>query len=95
MIYFNKTNFDINESVEGRSIEDKMREATLNGQPIESASPLIYTDKKDGVLPEYDIRTDRWDIAQATVDKVVRSQIAKSQNTGAGNEPQVVEPLNA
>lgn len=94
MILFNKTNFDINESVEGSSIEEKMRETTLNGQPIESAAPLLYTDKKDGVLPEYDIRTDRWSIAQATVDKVVRSQVAKSQEVNGGS-PQVVEPLNA
>ena len=94
MILFNKTNFDINESVEGRSIEERMREATINGQPIESAAPLLYTDKKAGVLPEYDIRTDRWDIAQKTVDKVVRSQIAKSQSI-SGGEPQVVEPLKA
>lgn len=94
MILFNKTNFEINESVEGRSIEEKMRETTLNGQPIESAAPLLYTDKKAGVLPEYDIRTDRWSIAQATVDKVVRSQIAKSQDVSGGT-PQVVEPLNA
>lgn len=94
MIQFKKTNFEINESVEGRSIEDKMRETTLNGQPIESAAPLLYTDKKAGVLPEYDIRTDRWSIAQQTVDKVVRSQIAKSQEV-SGNEPQVVEPLKA
>lgn len=94
MILFNKTNFDINESVEGRSIEEKMRETTLNGQPIESAAPLLYTDRKDGVLPEYDIRTDRWKIAQETVDKVVRSQIAKSQEP-SGQTPQVVEPLKA
>lgn len=94
MINFRKTNFNVNESVEGRSIEDKMRETTMNGQPIESAAPLLYTDKKAGVLPEYDIRTDRWSIAQATVDKVVRSQIAKSQEVSGGT-PQVVEPLNA
>lgn len=93
MILFNKTNFDINESVEGRSIEEKMRETTLNGQPIESAAPLLYTDRKDGVLPEYDIRTDRWSIAQQTVDKIVRSQIAKSQDAGATK--QEVQQLNA
>lgn len=95
MICFNKTNFDINESVEGRSIEEKMRETTLNGQPIESAAPLLYTDKKAGVLPEYDIRTDRWSIAQQTVDKVVRTQIAKSQDVSTGTQQQVVEQLNA
>lgn len=95
MVHFKKSNFEINESVEGRSIEDKMRETTLNGQPIESAAPLIYTDRRDGVLPEYDIRTDRWNIAQATVDKVVRSQIAKSQEPSNNEPTQHVEPLKA
>ena len=81
MIHFPKTNFDINESVEGQSIEEKMQQATMNGQPIESAAPMIYTDKKDGVLPQYDIRTDRWDIALSATDKVARATIAKSQET--------------
>lgn len=89
MIVFSKTNFDINESIEGQSIEEKMRQATISGQPIESAAPMIYTDKKDGVLPQYDIRTDRWDIALSATDKVVRAAVAKSQET-----PQIkqVEP---
>ncbi len=82
---FSKTNFDINESVEGHSIEEKMREATANGQPIDSAAPLIYTNKKDGVLPQYDIRTDRWDIALETTDKVTRTAIAKTQEQPNSN----------
>lgn len=91
MIHFKKTNFDINESVEGSSIEEKMREATMNGQPIESAAPLLYTDKKDGVLPQYDIRTDRWDIALQTTDKITRTQIAKSQENQQNN-PNLAQP---
>ncbi len=91
MIHFNKTNFDINESVEGQSIEEKMRETTMNGQPIESAAPLLYTDKKDGVLPQYDIRTDRWDIALQTTDKITRTQIAKSQEKPSEN-PNLAKP---
>ncbi len=91
MIKFNKTNFDINESVEGKSIEEKMRETTMNGQPIESAAPLLYTDKKDGVLPQYDIRTDRWDIALETTDKITRTQIAKSQEV-QDNNPNLAKP---
>lgn len=79
MITFNKTNFDVNESVEGISIEDKMRNVTLSGEPIDNAAPLIYTDKKDGVNPQYDIRADRWAIALETTDRVTRAQIAKTQ----------------
>lgn len=44
--------------------------------------PTIYTEKKDGVQPEYDIRTDRFEIAIDAMDKINQSaanQIAKSR----------------
>lgn len=43
--------------------------------------PTIYTEKKDGVQPEFDIRTDRFEVALDAIDKInqsVASQIAKS-----------------
>lgn len=45
--------------------------------------PTIYTEKKDGVLPEYDIRTDRFEVAIDAIDKInqsVATQIAKSKS---------------
>lgn len=44
--------------------------------------PTIYTEKKDGVQPEFDIRTDRFEIALDAMDKINQSaanQIAKSR----------------
>lgn len=44
--------------------------------------PIIYTEKKDGVLPEYDIRTDRFEVAIDAMDKInqsAASQIAKNK----------------
>ena len=44
--------------------------------------PTIYTEKKDGVQPEYDIRTDRFEIAIDAMDKInqsTASQIAKNK----------------
>ena len=44
--------------------------------------PTIYTEKKDGVMPEYDIRTDRFEVAIDAMDKINQSaanQIAKSK----------------
>ncbi len=44
--------------------------------------PTIYTEKKDGVQPEFDIRTDRFEIAIDAMDKINQSaanQIAKSR----------------
>lgn len=44
--------------------------------------PTIYTEKKDGVLPEYDIRTDRFEVAIDAMDKInqsIANQIAKNK----------------
>lgn len=44
--------------------------------------PTIYTEKKDGVRPEYDIRTDRFEVAIDAIDKInqsTASQIAKNK----------------
>lgn len=44
--------------------------------------PTIYTEKKDGVKPEFDIRTDRFEIAIEAIDKInqsVANQVAKSK----------------
>lgn len=43
--------------------------------------PTIYTEKKDGVQPEFDIRTDRFEVAIDAIDKInqsVANKIAKS-----------------
>lgn len=44
--------------------------------------PIIYTEKSDGVRPEYDIRTDRFEVAINAIDKINQStadHIAKSK----------------
>lgn len=44
--------------------------------------PTIYTEKKDGVMPEYDIRTDRFEVALEAIDKINAStadKVAKSK----------------
>ena len=47
---------------EGENIEIKVRRITENGEPIKDGAPMVYTEKKDGVRPEYNIRTDKWDL---------------------------------
>lgn len=66
------------ESYEGETIENKVRRITQNNEPITDGAPLVYTEKKDGVRPEYDIRTDKWEIAQNAMDAVNKTKIAKS-----------------
>lgn len=85
-IYNYKTKIERNPKEYGESIEEKMRRVMLAGEPIEDGAPLIYTEFKDGVQPQYDIRTDRWDVALDAMDKVNKSQIAQRDNLIAKKE---------
>lgn len=74
----NKTSIEVNNSYEGEPIEKKV-ERFVNGQePITDGAPLIYTDRKDGVEPQYNIRTDRFEIGLEAMDYVTRSERAKT-----------------
>lgn len=66
----------------GESIENKVRRITENNEPITDGAPIIYTNRDDGVLPAYNIRTDRWEVAQAAMDAVNQANLAKSKNYG-------------
>ena len=57
------TSIQRNESVEGETIEQKIERIVNNKEPINDGAPIIFTERKDGVLPGYDVRTDRWDVA--------------------------------
>lgn len=74
-----KTNYEFQD---GESIENKVRRITENNEPITDGAPIIYTNREDGVLPAYNIRTDRWDIAQQAMDAVNQANLAKSKNYG-------------
>lgn len=74
-----ETNYEFQE---GESIENKVRRITENNEPITDGAPIIYTNRDDGVLPAYNIRTDRWEIAQAAMDAVNQANLAKSKNYG-------------
>ena len=72
-----------NESVVGISIERKVEKITESKEPITDGAPLIYTERKEGVIPAYDVRTDRFEIAVEAMGKVVKSNIAKREQTAA------------
>jgi len=74
-----KTNYEFNQ---GESIEEKVKRVTENNEPITDGAPIIYTNRDDGVLPAYNIRTDRWEVAQQAMDAVNQANLAKSKNYG-------------
>ncbi|UIB81447.1 hypothetical protein [Flyfo microvirus Tbat2_116] len=73
----------VNESYEGESIEDKVHRIVNNGEPISDSSPRVFTERKDGVKPEYDIRTDRFDLAVEATDKITNHKLAKREERQA------------
>lgn len=58
------------EPVLGMSIEEKVRQMMDQNEPITDTVPMIYTSKEDGVKPEHDIRTSKWDYAIETMNEV-------------------------
>lgn len=74
--YRSKMYTEINE---GESIEKKIERMTQSQEPIGETAPIVYTNKTDGIVAAYDIRTDKWDIAQEAMSKVnaKRNEISK------------------
>lgn len=75
-----KTLISRNISVEGETLETKIERIITRNEPIKDGAPLIYTERKEGVLPGYDVRTDRFDVAIDAMDKVSKSIIAKRED---------------
>ena len=73
-------NLQVNDCVEGERIETMIERITELNEPIKDGAPLIYTNRKEGVLPEYDIRTDRWEVAIDGMDIVTKTNLAIREN---------------
>lgn len=70
-------------------LELKLRRLIESKEPIDEnvTVPLVYTERKEGVLPAYDIRTDRFDLAIMAMDAANKMRDAKRwQGTDAPDE---------
>jgi len=74
------------EKLEGEPIEHKIERIVSNKEPITDGAPEIFTERKDGVLSAYNIRTDRWEIAAAAMDRVSGSIQAKRDEKGKSKD---------
>ena len=79
------------EVYEGESIETKVARIVLTKEPISDTAPIIYTELKDGVLPAYNIRTDRFDIAIEATDKIARAEIAAKNQIKTTDVPEKLQ----
>lgn len=75
-----RTTLYVYKITEGETIEMKMRRILKNKEPIKDGAPIIYTERSEGVLPQYDIRTDRMELALEATDKIARAHIAQRQS---------------
>lgn len=66
---------------DGESIETKVERVVQNNEPIQDGAEIIYTEKKEGVQAQYNIRTDKWEVAQEAMDMAHANRIAKSDGT--------------
>lgn len=73
------TSIQTNESYIGETIEQKIRRIVNNNEPITDGAPLTYTERREGVKPEYNIRTDRWEVALDAMTLVSKTQRAKRE----------------
>lgn len=82
------------EIYEGESIETKCARILQDKEPITDTAPIIYTAKEDGVLPAYNIRTDRFDIAVDAYDKITRAAAKKEMTPKPGDFGNVPDKIS-
>lgn len=82
-----KTGFST-ETYEGESIEKKCARMIENNEPITDGAPLVYTERAAGVRPEFNVRTDKWDIAQDSMEKVSEAKRNKIKEKIAKGMPE-------
>ena len=70
--------------LDGQTIEIQIARAMSVNEPIDNSSPMQFTKRADGVLPDFDIRSDKWEIAQkamtAVADKIRQNRTKKLQD---------------
>ena len=79
----------IQNTYEAEPLEVKLRKKMKGGKVDEEEGDgktwaIAYTEKKDGVKPEYDIRTDRFEIAREameTIEKGIQLSYSDPNNT--------------
>lgn len=87
-----KSKIQINNIYEAEPLEAKLRRKMKGGKVDEEEGDgktwaIAYTEKKDGVKPEYDIRTDRFEIAREameTLEKGIQLSYSDPDSTKVG-----------
>lgn len=82
------TSFDCNDTFEGEPIEIQVARMMENIGEIEEVSPLLYQERDEGINPNYDIRTDIWQLRQDAIeqaDKAAEQKELEEQQQKSAN----------
>lgn len=89
-----QTSLKVNKSIDGEWLHEKVDRIINNKEPITDGAPIIYTERKEGINPDYDVRTDRWEYAVEAMQKVDKNNKArreqkhkKPEGTKVDNDP--------
>ena len=63
--------------VQANTLEEDIRLKMEEGEPMDNSKPVLYQKRSDGVNAAYNVRTDRWEIAQNMKSNQKASQSAK------------------
>lgn len=77
-----KTELTINKSYVGEPIEDKIARIMNNQEAIKDGAPQVFQERKEGVHEDFDIRSDRFDRALETTDKIAATHLATREARG-------------
>lgn len=81
----NRTSINCNEGRIGQQLHSKIQNIIENGNQDElQEKPIIYTEKSEGVKAGYNIRTDKWEIACETADKMHKIRAVKGEEKAKG-----------
>lgn len=69
-IEFPKTTLKGVKVKQGITMEQKMQRIMDGNESDDDGTELTFTEEKDGVKPEFDIRTNKWDVVTDAADKL-------------------------
>lgn len=75
---YKKSSIQVTSNEIGTHIHEKVKAIIEQGDNTNEA-PLIYTDKADGVMAGYNIRTDKWEVAIEAMDAINKVRFAKGE----------------
>lgn len=82
---YHSTKVERNQSVQGEPMHIKIERMMTNGDKSDETVELIFTERNEGVLNGYNIRTDRFDIALDALSVAEKS--TQARRNGLQNNP--------